>query len=103
MLFNSFLFIFIFLPITLIGWYALNQCRRSELAKTFLAGMSLWFYGYFNFYYLAIIIVSIIINYLLSFALTFAENKKREKTTCRVGLLTGIVFNLGLLFYFKYY
>ncbi|MDE6663037.1 MAG: MBOAT family protein, partial [Lachnospiraceae bacterium] len=31
------------------------------------------------------------------------ENKKREKTTCRVGLLTGIVFNLGLLFYFKYY
>ncbi len=103
MLFNSFLFIFIFLPITLIGWYTLNQCRHTELAKTFLAGMSLWFYGYFNFYYLAIIIVSIIINYLLSFVLTFAENKTWEKTASRVGLLTGIIFNLGLLFYFKYY
>ncbi len=100
MLFNSFLFIFIFLPITLIGWYILNQYKQNELAKAFLAGMSLWFYGYFNFYYLAIIIVSIIINYLLSFVLTFAENKKWAKNT---GLLTGIVFNLGLLFYFKYY
>ncbi|MBD5520621.1 MAG: MBOAT family protein [Lachnospiraceae bacterium] len=103
MLFNSFIFIFIFLPITLIGWYILNKYKHSELAKTFLAGMSLWFYGYFNFYYLAIIIVSIIINYLLSFALTFAEDKTWEKNASRAGLLTGISFNLGLLFYFKYY
>lgn len=99
MLFNSFLFIFIFLPLTLAGWYGLNHYKRCELAKVFLAGMSLWFYGYFNFYYLAIILVSIAVNYLLSYALTFADSKRAE----HAGLSAGIVFNLGLLFYFKYY
>ncbi|MCH5256605.1 MAG: MBOAT family protein [Lachnospiraceae bacterium] len=103
MLFNSFLFIFIFLPITLIGWYILNRYKHHELAKAFLAGMSLWFYGYFNFYYLAIIIVSIVFNYLLSFILTFVDAKPWKRTACRIGLLAGILFNLGLLFYFKYY
>ncbi|MCH5248758.1 MAG: MBOAT family protein [Lachnospiraceae bacterium] len=103
MLFNSFLFIFIFLPITLIGWYILNHYKHLKLAKTFLAGMSLWFYGYFNFYYLAIIIVSIVVNYLLSFILTFVDSKPWKRTASRIGLLAGITFNLGLLFYFKYY
>lgn len=99
MLFNSFLFIFIFLPLTLIGWYGLNHYKKYELAKVFLAGMSLWFYGYFNFYYLAIILVSIAVNYLLSFALTFTKTRRAG----HIGLLAGIAFNLGLLFYFKYY
>lgn len=99
MLFNSFLFIFIFLPLTLLGWYGLNHYKHYELAKVFLAGMSLWFYGYFNAYYLAIIIVSILINYFLSWLFTFA----RTKLSKRIGLFAGIGFNLGLLFYFKYY
>ena len=99
MLFNSFLFIFIFLPLTLAGWYGLNRYKHYETAKAFLAGMSLWFYGYFNFYYLAIILVSIIVNYSLSFLLKSITSKPGR----RIGLLTGIVFNLGLLFYFKYY
>ncbi|MCM1252468.1 MAG: MBOAT family protein [Clostridium sp.] len=108
MLFNSFLFIFIFLPLTLLGWYGLNYCKRYELAKVFLAGMSLWFYGYFNFYYLAIILVSIAVNYLLSFLLTLADKKyaavpAKIKFINRAGLLFGVIFNLGLLFYFKYY
>lgn len=99
MLFNSFLFLFIFLPLTLIGWYGLNHYKQYELAKIFLAGMSLWFYGYFNFYYLAIILVSILVNYLLSYLIGFAKTKLLN----RIGLLAGITFNLGLLFYFKYY
>ncbi len=109
MLFNSFLFIFIFLPLTLLGWYGLNYCKHFELAKVFLAGMSLWFYGYFNFYYLAIILASIAVNYLLSFLLSFvnakftAADSAKMKLCNRIGLLIGIIFNLGLLFYFKYY
>lgn len=99
MLFNSFLFLFIFLPLVLAGWYGLNHYKHYELAKVFLAGMSLWFYGYFNFYYLAIIIVSITVNYALSFLLTLA----RSKTVNRLFLSVGLLFNLGLLFYFKYY
>lgn len=99
MLFNSFLFLFIFLPLVLAGWYGLNHYKHYELAKVFLAGMSLWFYGYFNFYYLAIIIVSITVNYALSYLLTFAGSK----TVKRLFLSAGLLFNLGLLFYFKYY
>lgn len=99
MLFNSYIFIFIFLPLTLIGWYALNYVRAYEPAKFFLAGMSLWFYGYFNIYYLAVIIASILANYLLSFLLKFSHTA----LTRRIGLLAGLAINLGLLFYFKYY
>ena len=36
MLFNSFLFIFLFLPLTLLGWYGLNHYKHYELAKVFL-------------------------------------------------------------------
>ncbi|MCM1087220.1 MAG: MBOAT family protein [Muribaculaceae bacterium] len=99
MLFNSFLFIFIFLPLTLLGWYGLNHLKRFELAKVFLAGMSLWFYGYFNYYYLAIILISIAVNYLISLFLHTAKSKRWN----RPALFVGIIFNLGLLFYFKYY
>lgn len=99
MLFNSYIFIFIFLPLTLLGWYGLNHLRAYEWAKVFLVLMSLWFYGFFNFNYLLIIIVSIIINYTISYLITYA--KRSFSRHC--GLIAGIVSNLGLFFYFKYY
>lgn len=99
MLFNSYVFIFLFLPIALVGWYTLNQFKAYKLAKVFLAGMSLWFYGYFNIYYLAVIVISILCNYLLSYVMKFSHTKM----SARMGLLGGILLNLGLLFYFKYF
>lgn len=99
MLFNSYIFIFIFLPFALLGWYGLNHIKKYELAKVFLAGMSLWFYAYFNTWYLLIIVISILANYLLSFTMTFSHTKLMN----RIGLVCGISVNLGILFYFKYY
>lgn len=99
MLFNSYIFIFIFLPITLLGWYFLNAKKAYRAAKYFLAGMSLWFYGYFNYYYLAVIIASILGNYFLSRLVKFSKTK----LTDRLLLISGLLFNLGFLFYFKYY
>lgn len=99
MLFNSYIFIFIFLPLVLAGWYFLNSKKAYTFAKFFLAGMSLWFYAYFNYYYLMIIVASILGNYLLSFLMKFS----RTKLSSRLLLFTGLLFNLGLLFYFKYY
>ncbi len=99
MLFNSYVFIFIFLPITLIGWYALNHFKAYEWAKVFLAGMSLWFYGYFNVYYLAVIVASILGNYFISYLMKFSHTK----LTKHIGLIAGMLLNLGFLFYFKYY
>ncbi len=127
MLFNSYLFIFIFLPLTLLGWYTFNRCGHFTLAQVFLAGMSLWFYGYFNVHYLAILICSIGLNYLLSLLLSrIPEDTIPQKdadahppttrttggrTACtrrrtiyrRTVLAVGLIVNLGILFYFKYY
>lgn len=104
MQFNSYLFIFIFMPLVLIGWYGLNRLRRYRLAEAFLAGMSLWFYGYFNTYYLAIILVSMALNYFLSFLLTkIPENAAHTKLLYRLAMATGVTLNLGILFYYKYY
>lgn len=99
MLFNSYIFIFIFLPAALFGWYALNRLQKYQSAQIFLSGMSLWFYGYFNAYYLAVIVASILANYFLSYIMKFS----RSALTRRIGLTAGIGMNLGILFYFKYY
>ena len=96
MLFNSYIFIFIFLPLVLIGWYGFNHYKKHQLADLFLAGMSLWFYGYFNVYYLAIILVSIALNYLLSYLLTkIPQNSVHQKIWNRAGLIAGLLLNLG--------
>lgn len=116
MLFNSYIFIFLFLPITLIGYYACNQYKRYELGKAWLTVMSLWFYGYFNFSYLLIMLSSIAVNYGLHAWMyqagiredgeKRAEHPARDilwKKRIRVPFLLGMLFNIGILFYFKYY
>lgn len=65
MLFNSYIFVLLFLPLTVAGYFFLNRCRTSLPAHLFLLGMSLWFYGYFNISYLPIILASVLVNYFL--------------------------------------
>ncbi len=96
MQFNSYIFVLFFLPIALLGYYLLNK-RSIKSANVFLLGMSLWFYGYFNTSYLLIICSSIVINYLLSRILVKIK-KHRE-----VILVIALCFNVGLIFYYKYY
>ncbi len=96
MLFNSQFFIFVFLPICLIGWYLLRKCKLYNISLAFLTGMSLWFYGYFNVRYLYIILLSVAINYIISYLIEKANGWKKYL------LFAGIVFNLGLLGYYKY-
>lgn len=94
MLFNSYIFIFLFLPVTLLGFYLLKN-RIPTAAKIWLIAMSLWFYGYFNLGYLAIMVCSILFNYAV-YRLIINAGKGRAP------LLLGIAGNLGLLLYFKY-
>lgn len=99
MLFNSYIFICIFLPIALIGWYTLNHFKLYRLAGLFLSGMSLWFYAYFNLSYLLIIVASILINYLISMTIDHISKDKTKKLM----LVISVFINLGILFYFKYF
>ena len=101
MLFNSYEFIFAFLPITLLGYFIFNHFHKNSIAKGWLVLCSLFFYGYFNFSYLWIILTSIAVNYLISFY--FEKNKTPQKTMLRKVLFgLGLALNIGLLFFYKY-
>ena len=99
MLFNSYIFVFLFFPICLIGWFSLNHYHKFKAAQVFLFGMSLWFYGYFNPSYLPIILVSIAVNYVLTLGMLRSDSRKVRG----LELALAIAFNLGLIFYFKYF
>lgn len=98
MLFNSYIFILLFLPICVVGYFGLNHVD-FRLGQAFLTAMSLWFYGYFHAGYLVLIAASMIGNYLIYLAMKRTDSPKLKT----VSLWSGILFDLGLLFYFKYF
>lgn len=100
MLFNSYVFIFAFLPICLLGYFSLNRLKRNIWAKIWLVCCSIFFYGYFNVSYLWIILSSIGINYVISLYLEKTKNDTKVLRKVLFGL--GIAFNLGLLVVYKY-
>lgn len=94
MLFNSYIFIFLFFPICLAGYYGMLRIKKKEPAQLFLILMSFWFYGYFQLNYLLIMIFSIGMNYIFHRLISRKPSKPL--------LAAAITLNLGILFYFKY-
>lgn len=98
MLFNSYIFVLLFLPLCLIGYFTLNHFKKYTLSQAFLLGMSLWFYGYFNFSYLFIIVASMLVNYGLYLVIRRTRGTGRDKLV----MILGVLINIGILVYFKY-
>ena len=96
MFFNSYFFILIFLPVTVLGYYVLLNIRKYKSAKIFLTFMSLCFYAYANVSMLSVIIGSICFNYVIYILM-------KKSRWCRLFLTIAILTDLGILFYFKYY
>lgn len=96
MLFNSFEFIFLFLPLTLIGYYTLCHFRKIENGLVFLLLASLAFYGYWKPIYLLLFGFSILVNYFLGQRISHSPYRK-------AWLVGGIILNLSLLGYYKYF
>ncbi len=94
MLFNSYEFIFIFLPLTLLGYYTAAKFIKNQAAKLFLILASVCFYSYWDINNLPILLISIAVNYFFGRSLTNNRSKKV--------LIAGIAFNLLFLGYFKY-
>lgn len=94
MLFNSYEFILLYLPFTLLVYYKLAKYLGNSYAKSFLIFMSLVFYSYWDINNLPILLTSIIANYIFGHLLTQKKNK--------ITLACGICFNLAFLGYFKY-
>jgi alginate O-acetyltransferase complex protein AlgI len=99
MLFNSYPFVFIFLPITLAGFFALGR-RSRGLAIAWLALASLFFYGWWNPVYVGLLLASITFNYLVARCLhrldTTALARHRKPL-----LVLAVSANLGLLAYYN--
>lgn len=100
MLFNSYGFIFLYLPVVLLGFYRLARINHSY-ASAWLALASLFFYGYWNPVYVGLLLGSIICNYTLG--LWIAKSGVQHDTGRKKQLLTlAVTANLLLLAYFKY-
>ena len=99
MLFNSYVFLLLFFPLCMIGYFGLNHFKKYDLGQAWLLIMSLWFYGYFNPSYLFIILGSIILNYLFTRLMGRTQDPKLRKAE----MILAVILNLGILFYYKYF
>ncbi len=100
MLFNSVEFIFLFLPVTLLIFFSLNKYGYQRLAIISLVLASLFFYGWWNPKYLALILISITINFLISSGISKSFDLPKNK---KLFLIIGVIFNLLLIGYYKYF
>lgn len=99
MLFNSYVFIFLFLPIAAAIFFVLGNKGWYRVALGWLVCASLLFYGWWNPYYIILLLASIGVNYLLGLQLNAVMSSSARK----ILLISGCTFNLGLLGFFKYY
>ena len=93
MLFNSYEFIFVFLPLTICGFWLLLRVGHAAVV-TWLVACSLFYYGWWNPAYLPLLVGSVLVNYFLG--------ARIGETQSRGLLAFGVAFNLGLIGYFKY-
>jgi alginate O-acetyltransferase complex protein AlgI len=101
MLFNSSVFCYVFLPISILGYYFLARCSGVSAAKIWLCAASFVFYAWWNPVFVVLLIGSIAFNYSLSVFLTAGDSAPDRRESLL--LAAGIAANLLLLFYFKYF
>jgi len=102
MLFNSYIFIFLFLPIAFFVYFYLNSKRLTTASKAWLVFTSLFFYSWWNISYLPLILISILFNYSITSTMIEYDEKKKKYFSKKALLQIALVFNIGLLAYFKY-
>lgn len=101
MLFNSYEFIFLFLPITVIVFFSLGRHGNHTAALCWLILSSMFFYGWWNPNYLILICFSILFNFSVGRLLKRVIMQSYSSKATYI-LSFGIIINLGLISYFKY-
>ena len=97
MIFNSYIFLFIFFPIMLSIFYMLIKYGFKNSAVLLIGISSVIFYSFEGYDFLHILLISIIFNFIIGNSLRSTKSFKK------IFLIIGVCFNIGLLFYFKYY
>lgn len=97
MVFSSLIFLFAFLPLTLLTYYLVGRRWRNVV----LLGFSLLFYGWGEPVYLFLMVLSITTAYVFGF---FIERyRTSEPRRARRAMILSLGINLAFLFFFKYY
>lgn len=97
MVFSSALFIFCFLPITLLFYYIAYQSGKIYLSNIVLLCASLFFYAWGGVLYFLILLFVIILNFLLTIAMS------RYRPYRKIIFIFILIIDLGNLLYFKYF
>jgi len=99
MLFNSYIFVFIFLPVCLAGFLLIGRRGQRRTARAWLVLASLAFYGWWNPAYLCLLVFSMLFNYGVGVLVGPKEGSPHFR---KLVLAFGVAVDLGLLGYFKY-
>ena len=102
MLFNSYEFIFVFLPTSFFVYFYLNSKRLTTASKAWLVFTSLFFYSWWNIMYLPLILISVLFNYTITNTMIEYDRSKEKYLSKKSLLQAGLLFNIGLLVHFKY-
>jgi alginate O-acetyltransferase complex protein AlgI len=100
MLFNSYEFIFLFLPLVCLGFFGLAAVSH-RLAATWLALASLFFYGWWNPKYVGLLLASVAFNYLAGSQIARFRASDRTRRAWAL-LVVAVTANLALLAEYKY-
>ncbi len=100
MIFSTYKFIFMFLPITFGVYFFLNHFRYFSIAKIWLAVASLYFYAQGSPDFFVFFLASVFGNYVVGMSLVKMDGE--QKAQRKLLLLIGILANVGLLGYYKY-
>ena len=97
MLFNSIEFL-LFLPIVFVlYWFVFNKNIKHQ--NLLILVSSYFFYGWWDYRFLSLIILSTIVDYVIGLNISNQSSKKNQK----ILLWCSVLFNLGVLGFFKYY
>ena len=94
MLFNSSIFLFSFLPLTLAGYFLIRKVFGQKISYLWLLLASLFFYGWWNPFYVPLIALLSVFNFILGRALFYKQNKAL--------LILGLTVDIAALAYYKY-
>ena len=100
MLFNSYQFVFIFLPVALCGFALLGRLSKPSTSLIWLTVASIAFYAWWNPINLLIIAPSVLLNYLLARVMIRCLDDRPG--LAQALLIIGIFGNIAFLSYFKY-
>ena len=99
MVFNSGVFVYFFVAVFILHWIIIRYSKNIRLLNLFLLAASYFFYGYWDWLFLGLILISTAVDYSIALFLDREEDARKRKFL----LMFSVVINIGILGIFKYY